>query len=216
MTKESMRKQWRKPHYYPDKGKRDTVFDEVLKLLKGSIGQKWDNVYSKICTKYKGWKRSRADYCIELYVDQDTIIKDGKLYDSKDELLKSYMRLCFYVCPRTQTLQKFKRKPYRREKKQYNLIELDNQLFYKYNNIWYRVKASPLKQISKKSSPSSKLTYHYQIFRPTACDVFYPFTGSYNDCCGFFYHGKYGKYITLSHKEQANSKEVKRLNNVTI
>lgn len=203
--KESIRKQWREPGHYPKENRNCPVFDSVKKLIKGSTGQLWDDIYSAICAKFpKPYNRSEADRCIDCLVEFDCVISDGEILDAKGEKLFTWRTDQFYVLDGI--LHKHKHKPWPKRERPQGIVYMEDQAYYQHDGIWYRVVITPMETVVR-SHDRFGYVFAHSVLVPSLADVFFPGENE------IFYYCKYGVSVTCSEKQQANSKEIRRILN---
>lgn len=167
-------------------------WSKMRRFLKSKVGKPWSKIYSEISSKHPSWKKW-IEFCVELSVYED----GGKIYDSRDMEVISCWRNNFYVlddilyeAPRR------RRKKYKKEKREPKYVIIDNKNFIKQNNVWYRVE---LKELPDKKPPNF-------------IDAIGIYADSWSDNRwknNFVY--AYGKEVYASKKEQANSREIKKI-----
>lgn len=112
----------------------DLPYHKVWRQLRSSVGEPWDNVWSKICFEYKtGYVANEIRSYVRYQVHENVKFEKGKPYRSdggplyRDFFVDGKGILCYYEEPR------YKEKPsfvgY--------LINLENKYYCKYEDIWY-------------------------------------------------------------------------------
>jgi hypothetical protein len=171
----------------------------VLKYLRKQVGRLWDDVWSEICENNKDFMGDHLKRHIQWEVSTKTYMEDGQImcgeihYPIRD----SWGRSQFYVHPETEILCVTKdssKKNYSSQFK-YKILEMDGQEYYKDDDIWYRVKTAKFQEG----------VLRHDVFGGTA-----GYWGRDSNI-GHNLKRKYGKAVVCYWKQQANSKECKKL-----
>jgi hypothetical protein len=134
----------------------------LRRFLASHVGEKWDDVYSEICSVADS--RTRDGFRLREAVDgivetSCSVTEDGTLLDDCGKPLFAYWRMHgFYVHPERKTLEYVPQK--RRKKKiiPQTIFELDGNLYHKHSDgLWYRVEMKPV----------GNLSYGYNFCAPT-------------------------------------------------
>lgn len=189
---------------YPRKisAKKDTIYlhgDEksqtdlmgpLRRYLRKQLGRPWNDVWSEICENNKDYMGEHLKMHIGWEVVTDCRFnEDGELVSNNGY---TFYRQRFYVDPNTGFLCISKGSSFKRQKPELRIVEMDGMEYYCHEDIWYRVKTIPYKK------PDRLWYVDFDIF------------GNVNDYNGFY--TRYGKAVRCTWKQQANSKEIKKLN----
>ena len=191
-NKQSMRKPYVK--FYGDFAKEESLNSRPIKrFLDKNIGKKWDEVWSEICDTGKGHSAYNFRDYIRYLVDTDIKWHDGELVTAH----RMTVDMCdYYVHPDTNILHKGERhKKYRRPVAEQKVFNIGKQEYYKHNSIWYRVWFKDFKD----------------DFRWLLSDEFGPVNGISGVMQSRSLINRYGSSRYVTKKEQANSKECKKL-----
>lgn len=166
----------------------------LRRYLRKQVGRPWNDVWSEICSNNKDYMGEH----LKTHVEWEVVTNCW--FDENNKLTGEYgwlfYRSTLYVHPVTGilSLSKGTSSGYKRKKPEIRIVEMDGMEYYLYEDIWYRIKTIPY----------VKPTQHHMWYVDS--DVF----GSVKTNDGFF--GRYGKAVRCVWKQQANSKEVKKLN----
>lgn len=119
----------------------------LRRWLRSQVGRDWDDVWSEVCENLStnGVATKHVRDHVEGYVEQNCIIVDGEVCDSRGMGLKSWRG--FYVHPETNVLcchEDYRR--YRRRKYKADWLEGkdEDHRYYLLKGIWYEVTLKPL------------------------------------------------------------------------
>ena len=188
----------------------DVNYTLIRRFLKKRIGKLWNDVYSEICQHTDFNKSGRMlkewlDYSIE----QNCYIEDGVIFDSKGDKLEAWWHSSFYVHPETQTLEVMEsaRVRFHKTKQPQTVFELDDVLYYKEDDLWYRVKFEYMPKI-KQIKTYSAYSWAPDMFLESSK---YPTNWDYDKALTAKYGpGEKGtRYCCW--KQSANSREIEKL-----
>lgn len=183
-------------------------FTLLYRFLRSKVGQPWSEVYSEICSLIDSRKFRDHHFHTQLKyaVEQDCKFdEDGNVIDNRG--VNITWRAC-YVHPVDGTLQYIERPAWKREKPGRKIFELDGQLFFKYDDIWYRVEMSEVSPGLSYDTPGEWVRDAF--FR----DVFIRngLYSSYDRSLLARYDvSPNGKYWFCTKKESASSREIQKL-----
>lgn len=129
-----------------------TDFSLMRRFLKSRQGRPWDEVYSEICQQadYRSHSGHHLREWIGHLVDQNCRIVDGEICDEHGIKTGSWWNQ-FYVHPETKTLEFVEHRRYRRSENEQRVFEMDDVLYHKHDDIWYRVKFKPVPKQDRSS-----------------------------------------------------------------
>jgi len=192
-----------------DRKSQTDLLGPLQRYLRKQVGRPWNDVWSEICEHSKDFMGDHLKTHIEWEVEVNCRFDEDELVGPNGYPVGRWRRNGqLYVHPETGILLKAEaRDKYRHKKPEYKIVEMDGQEYYQHEGIWYRVKTEPYE-------PKDAWERHYGSF---SSDVFSNGGGSFNGLG--YYRSKslseaYGKSIRCVWKQQANSKECKRLNGV--
>jgi hypothetical protein len=174
-------------------------------FLDSRVGRRWDNVYSEINARFtteirKQGHSSNKEF-LSNYVEENIIINDeGEIFDSRGMRIDRGFWVQFYV-DKEGILQKVSkiRTNYSKPKHGANLKTIDGTDYFFHNDLWWRIKLRKLPERKSLGRGS------YGGFQE---DVFF---GPIYRQSDYFFVDKYGKPCYAEWKQQANSKEIKKL-----
>lgn len=193
----------------------------IRRFLQKSVGRPWNEVWSEICENNKDYMGEHLKEHVLGYVTVDVFKdEDGTLLVGRNGYpLDLYSRNNYYVDPDTGKLALLSsnRNKYKYQPPQVQIFEMEDQEYYKYDGIWYRVKTEPIEwEKYRQRNVFGKYVSWGDRERPLNLhkDVFFKdlyMSWDYYVCLNKV-RKAYGKDVVCIHKEQANSKECKRLN----
>lgn len=213
----------KKPYYlWPkDWGYGGVGTDNSLlrRFLESRVGKVWDDVYSEIRSHadYRSFKGHHLLEWLERTVELHAKFIDGDICDSRGVQLTGRWMGEFYVHPEKGTLEVIKTNRWHPPAPGQKVFEVDKKLYYKDNDIWYRVEMTLVPKVVGGNS----WDYSYESVN----DVFHSELNPSGDPNNNRYHyysfrEKFNKYYGLSpdgamwycsRKESANSKEIDKL-----
>jgi len=176
-----------------DPSYQDDRLRPIIRYLKKQVGRRWDDVWSEICANNQDFMGDHLRRHVLGYVSEKVRIEGDEIIDLERNYAVYYYGDYFYVDPVSGVLKQVPRRVFRPNKAVFNIVSMDGVDYFKHDGIWYRVKYRPVSEC-----PS------YKVW---GCvdDVF----GHVRD---FF--SAYGRSVYCYWKQQANSKECKRLNSL--
>lgn len=176
-----------------DEKSQSDLMGPMRRYLRKQLGRLWNDVWSEICENNKDFMGEHLKMHIVWEVETNCRFnEDGELVSDNGY---TFYRQRFYVDPNTGVLCISKGSSFKPKKPELRIVEMDGMEYYCHEDIWYRVKTIPYKK------PDSRW---YGTVWCIESDVF----GSASD--GFY--KRYGKSVRCTWKQQANSKEIKKLN----
>lgn len=173
-----------------DPAYQDDRLRPIIRYLQKQVGRPWNDVWSEICSNNQDFMGDHLRRHVLGYVSEKVRIEDDVIIDlERNYPVYSYGDR-FYVDPSSGILKKVPRKSFRRSKAVFKIVSMDDMDYFKHDGIWYRVKYRPVSECSS----YKRLGYVDDVFGHTS---------------GFF--SAYGRSVYCYWKQQANSKECKRL-----
>lgn len=188
---------------FVDTKERRILLGPFKRFLRSKVGQLWNDVYSEICRCDRSNKSQDIHYLVKRLITFPVLV-DGKLYDGSYEFeaKTSFKYFVFYVDPNDGKIKEQEYiKPKNKTRKKI-FYQVENDLFYHFDDIWYRVK---MKEIDKNSGyvPNS-------IWMSPVCqDVFSNTT--LDKARAAYGLSPNGLYWYCKKKESASHKEIKKL-----
>lgn len=181
-------------------------YKAIYQFLLKSVGNNWDNVWSEISQLNQNVYWSPKDY-VKLMVETHCSYKDGKVVDSRGLVISpGYYCDAFYVDPNSNQLKIAKRNKAKAKKAKKKIIDLNDQKYFLYENIWYRVEIQEIE--TYRGMP-------IENWKRLPEDVFLTAIGNSNSWSFLRdLYKAYGQSVICTKKEQANSKECKELNRI--
>jgi len=206
----------RKPHEQGwDTTKEQTDhLGPIIGLLKKNVGRKWNDVWSEIC-EFADTRDLMGDHLrrhVMWFVETATEINDKGEVVSKPHGSRFYWRNEFYVHPETGVLCEGKKKIRKYQRPQRVLIEVENQQYVQHDGLWYRVKMKPVPVVGKNAWGNPEYDNSVRdvfVGSQIAHSVYSNY--NYNIYCRYG-NGPDGNLQYCCHKESANSKEIKKIN----
>jgi hypothetical protein len=196
-------KVWNWNEYGYNRSKDDILGNVLKKKLKGSVGQPWNEVYSKLKAelpeRLKNWLDNRY------YIELNCFEQDGKVYTSEGRDL-SYRGWCLYVTDDgILKLLTHKKHHWKREKPSDWITTLDKRKYYlAQDNCWWEIITKPCEPYQV-TVDGKKVKYEVGFYS----DIIF---GSLDKRdCGY----KYGEYVYCIKRLQCGKKLCKKLDNLT-
>jgi len=191
-----------------------TDFSLMRRFLRSRIGQPWNDVYSEICEKadYRSHSGHHLREWLGYLVDQNCTIVDGVVADERGIKIGVWWDQ-FYVHPEKKTLEFSEHRRYRNDKKQTTVFEMDDVLYHKHDNIWYRVKFKPVPEQAGKREFFSTIGIR-DVFMdkdPPKDLVLWSYWSLTRALSGKYGPDENGKTRFCCWKQSANSHDIKRL-----
>ncbi len=186
-------------HYGEGKEQSD-LFGPMKRFLHSKVGQPWNDVWSEICEHNKDFMGEHLKLHLDQYVERHlTRIENGDLLNERGYVVGNcHWRDEFYVDPDSGLLQVFQYKKFVYEKKVQKIFQIDGQDYYRHNDIWYRVKFEKWEVGVHRHDVFGHGNYFYSHSNTYA--IVNALTKAYGVC------------VQCVWKQQANSKECKKLN----
>jgi hypothetical protein len=200
------------------------VLGPLRGFLQKNVGRPWDKVWSEICRQCRGFMGDHLKTHVRQLVEEKvTIDRDGTVRGSKGQpVYGGRFWHPFYVHPETGLLCESPPFPWKLQKRREpatGIVCLEGQEYFKHQGVWYRVQTEQWTEkdpdfmsrlISLREGIPLRKKYSVR-------DVFGTARGHYSSAnsLGYALVKVYGSPVYCTWKQQANSKECKKLNQLS-